>query len=43
MKSLASWTEVAVGVSLIAIGVLGIKEAQAWQAEEDSEGSRLEV
>lgn len=33
-RSFASWTEAAVGASLIAIGALGIKEARAWDASE---------
>lgn len=32
VRALATWTEVAVGVSLIAIGALGIKEAKAWES-----------
>jgi len=34
VQSLASWTEVAVGASLIAIGALGMNEARLWTAEE---------
>lgn len=36
MRSLASWAEVAVGGSLIAIGALGIKEARSWSPDEAS-------
>jgi hypothetical protein len=34
VRSLASWTEVAVGASLVAIGALGMKEAREWKAED---------
>lgn len=34
VQSLASWAEVAVGASLIAIGALGIKEAREWKSDE---------
>jgi len=36
-KALASWAEVAIGLSLIAIGGLGIKEAREWKAGDSSD------
>ena len=37
MRQLASWTDIAVGLSLIAIGALGIKEAFDWKLEDSKE------
>jgi len=37
VRQLASWTDIAVGLSLIAIGALGIKEAFDWKLEDRKE------
>jgi len=37
LSAVGSWTEVLVGLSLIAIGLLGVKEARGWKAEKEME------